>query len=356
MRRPASVSLMYELSSQCNQRCLFCYNSWRRPDEAPKRELPTARVKDLLARAIDGSACRAISLSGGEPLERRDLFEIISFVKKRGVRVSLVTNGTLLVPETIDRALESGVDLFQVSLLSADRELHNRLVGMDGYDRAIEAIIGVRDRGGEVCTFFVGLADNLPTFRKTLELNVLLGVKRVALGRFTPGGAGLPGWERLMPSPDAMNEALAAADELSGKYRLTVSVATPVMPCLNNLAEYPRVRFSFCSIGNAEDTLFGIDPEGNLKACSHSPVVLGSLLTESFETLSRDPFLEKLAGTLPAFCLDCPDAPVCRGGCRSSAQVVRDSFDAEDPYLSLFKSKAIKPSSPTFVSGTEASA
>lgn len=347
---------MYEFSGQCNQRCLFCYNSWKNGAEEPKRELPTKLVKDLLARAIDESGCRSLSLSGGEPLAREDVFEIISFAKKRGVKVSLVTNGTLLTVEAIDRCMESGVDLFQISLLAERRELHNRLVGMDGFDRAIESILAIRERAGNVCTFFVGLADNIARFRKTLELNVLLGVRNVALGRFTPGGAGLPAWEKLMPSPDELDEALAAADELSGKYALSVSVATPVLPCLHDCSRFPRVRFSFCSIGNAEQTLYGIDPEGNLKACSHSPFVLGSMLTERFEKLSSHEFVRRLSDTAPEFCTDCPDLPVCRGGCRSSAQVLRGSFDAEDPYLSLFKARAKKPVRPSFDRAVEQSA
>jgi radical SAM protein with 4Fe4S-binding SPASM domain len=355
MHRPASISFMYEFSRQCNQRCLFCYNSWKSPAEEPKKELSTKQVKEVLAKAIDESGCRAISLSGGEPLEREDVFEIISFVKKRGVGVSLVTNGTLLTGTAIDRCMESGVDLFQISLLSGDRELHNRLAGMDGFDRVIESILGIKSRKGNVCTFFVALSDNIATFRRTLELNVLLGVKSVALGRFTPGGAGLTAWKKLMPAPEALDDALAAAEELSGKYPLSVSVATPVLPCLNDLSRYPRVRFSFCSVGNSEHTLFGIDPEGNLKACSHSPFILGSLLADSFEKLSSHAFLRGLSETTPAFCADCPDLPVCRGGCRSSAHVTSESFEAEDPYLFLFKSRAKKPVSPSFTRAAEAS-
>lgn len=346
---------MYEFSGQCNQRCLFCYNSWKRPGEPPKRELSTKQAKELLAKVIGESGCERISLSGGEPLERDDVFEIVSFIKERRVKVSLVTNGTLLAGEAIDRCMESGVDLFQVSLLSDRRDLHNRLAGIDGFDRVIEAICGIRNRGGNVCTFFVGLADNIATFRSTLELNVLLGVRNVALGRFTPGGSGLPAWERLMPAPEALDEALAAAEELSGKYPVSVSVATPVLPCLNDISRFPRVRFSFCSIGNRERTLFGIDPEGNLKACSHSPFILGDLLTESFEKLSSHAFIGGLSESAPPFCADCPDLPVCRGGCRSSAQVTGASFEAEDPYLSLFKAKARKPVSPSFSGAAEAS-
>ena len=347
---------MFEFSGQCNQRCRFCYNSWKAPESGPKRELGTNRVKELLAKTIDASGCESISLSGGEPVLRADLFEIIAFIKGRGPKVSLVTNGTLLDDAAIDRALSAGVDLFQVSLLGDTRELHNRLAGFDAFDRVIEAILNVRGRGGRVSTFFVGLADNIDRFAKTLELNVLLGVENVALGRFTPGGSGIADWERLMPSPEALDGALAAADEMSGKYRLSVSLATPVLPCLHDLSRYRRLRFSFCSVGAREHGLFGIDPEGNLKACSHSPRVLGNLLEEPFERLIRSPFLDEFTATVPAFCRSCPDLPVCRGGCRSSAKVCSGSFAEEDPYLAMWKSKAVRPTIASFVSSTGVSA
>lgn len=348
MERPASISLMYEFSDQCNQRCLFCYNSWKSLNAPPKRGLPAERVKDLLGKVIDESRCGAISLSGGEPLMRDDLVDVISFIKGKGVAVSLITNGTLLTDETIDACISSGVDLFQVSLLSDRRDVHNRLVGADSFDRVIEAILNIKKRKGNVCTFFVGLADNISTFKSTLELNVLLGVSHVALGRFTPGGSGLAGWEQLMPSPEALDEALAAADEMAAKYRLSVSAATPILPCLNDLSRFKHIRFSFCSAGNSEHALFGIDPEGNLKPCSHSPFILGNLREERFADLIGHEFLRRFVETVPLYCRDCPDVSLCKGGCRSSAEVSYGSFEAEDPYLRLWKSKARKPAAPSF--------
>jgi len=53
--------------------------------------------------------------------------------------VGLVTNGTLVTPEVADKCVSEGVDVFQVSLLSDQAEIHNRLAGSDSFDRAVEA-------------------------------------------------------------------------------------------------------------------------------------------------------------------------------------------------------------------------
>ena len=130
--------------------------------------------------------------------------------------------------------------------------------------------------------------------------------------------------------------------------KLPRAPATPILPCLHDLARFPRVQFGFCSVARSDHALFAIGPEGGLKPCSHSPRILGDLRTKSFAQCVRDPFLLEFAETLPEYCRDCPDAVMCRGGCRSSAHVSGLSFEAEDPYLAMWKARARKPRSQTF--------
>ncbi|MDM7914791.1 MAG: radical SAM protein, partial [Candidatus Eisenbacteria bacterium] len=272
----------------------------------------------------------------------RDSFQIAEFLKKRGVKVGLVTNGTTMTDELAGRCVSSGIDSFQVSLLSDERDVHNDLAGCDCFDRTIEGICHLRKRNATVCTYFVGTARNISTFRRTLELNVLLGVRNVALGRFVPGGTALNGWEELLPAPAMLQEALDAAEEVTKKYPIAVSVSTPILPCLVDLSKYDRIAPGFCAVGNSGASIFAIDPLGHLKVCTHSPVLLGNLFEVSFEEAARHPFVTEFLETLPEYCRDCPMASDCRGGCRSSAHLCDGSFLAEDPYLKVWKSSADK--------------
>jgi radical SAM protein with 4Fe4S-binding SPASM domain len=348
VKMPKRTVLMYEVSGDCNCRCVFCYNAWKIGGDRRTAELGTGRALALLEKAIDETGCESITLSGGEPLLRNDIFEIISCIKKRNVSVSLVSNGALLTDETIDRCISSGVDRFQITLLSDDRGQHDRLSGCATFERAIEAILNIKKRGGAVYTFFVGLADNIDRFGGTLELNALLDVRTVALGRFVPGGTALAGWEAYMPAPDAIDRALAAGDAVCGKYGMTISVSTPLLPCINDVTGYRRIRPSFCGVGDAGRALFALDPLGNLKVCSHSPVSLGNLLEEPFERLLESEFLDRFIEAVPPFCRDCPDLSPCRGGCRSSAHLCYGSVEAEDPYLRHWRDRARKPDAPHF--------
>ena len=351
VKMPEKISFMYEVSGDCNQSCAFCYNTWRRNDAPRKRQLDTRETLDLLGKVIEETKCESISLSGGEPLLRGDIFEIISYIKKNGVKANLISNGLSMTEEVVDRCVSSGVDLFQITLLCDQPELHRSLTGVDGFSAVLDAILNIRKRNGTVYTYFVGLADNIRSFRNTLELNLLLGVSTVALGRFIPGGAGFDEWDKFLPSPEMIDEALSIGNEMCGKYPLSISISTPILPCLNEISRYRNIRFGFCGACNREHSVFGIDPEGNLKVCSHSPHLLGNLLEEPFERLIDNQFIGDFSRSVPAFCQDCPDLPYCRGGCRSSANLCGGSFEAEDPYLERWKAKARKPSVPTFEGG-----
>ncbi|HVP58732.1 MAG TPA: radical SAM protein, partial [bacterium] len=317
--RPETLSFTLELSRACNLHCRFCYNPWKIEEEPAGRsradaagvgaaaggQMATPDVLKLVDKLIAEAGPNEIMLSGGEPLLREDIFEIIRAIKRRGVRVGLVTNGTLVTPELADRCVSEGVDVFQVSLLSDQRELHNGLVGSEAFDRAIEGILNLRNKQATVYTFFVGTSRNISSFRGALELNVLLGVRNVALGRFVPGGAALGDWRDLMPTPDQLQSALDAADQLARRYPIAVSISTPILPCLVDLARYETITPGFCMVGDTTNTSFAIDPAGNLKVCSHSPVSLGSLLEASFNHLIKHRFLRDFIGTVPEFCQDC---------------------------------------------------
>lgn len=340
---PRKISFMFEIAERCNQRCAFCYNAWR-PEGAPSRkELATDQVLRILARILEEIPCDSVAFSGGEPLLRQDLFDIISYTKERGTKVSLITNGALLDKQTIQRALASGVDVFQVTLLSDRPDVHNHLVGVSGFERVLEAVLETKKAGGRINLFFVATAENIGRVRGVLELCVLLGVDSFTLGRFLPGGVGLAGWEKLLPSPDMIDRALETAEEFAQSYRLPVLVSNPIPPCLHDYSKYKTLKFGFCGVGNREHAFFAIDPEGNLKVCSHSPVALGNLLEKRFAEIVENSFYADFEAAVPEFCRDCPELPKCRGGCRSSAHACYGSLGYEDPYLATWKSRARKP-------------
>lgn len=342
--RPETLSFTLELSRKCNLRCRFCYNPWKIEPAEDTGEMSTARVLRLISKLVDETRPDEIILSGGEPLLRPDIYKIIKAIKRKGIKVAIVTNGTLITAEVAEQLVSEGVDVCQVSLLSDRPEIHNELAGSDSFDRTIEGILTLQSKKARVYTFFVGTSRNLDSFKGALELNVLLGVRNVALGRFVPGGAAISGWRELLPSPEMLQAALDEADRLAKRYPIAVSISTPILPCLVDLARYETITPGFCTVGESTDALFAIDPAGNVKACSHSPVGLGNLLEESFGDILKHRFLRDFLETVPEYCRDCEVLSVCKAGCRSSAHLCYGGFEHEDPYLRTWKAQADKRS------------
>ncbi len=135
--RDGKPVVVWNVGRRCNLRCVHCYSQSR--DEEYGGELSREdglRLLDDLGRF----GVPVVLFSGGEPLMRPDLFDLIARARERGMRAVLSTNGTLITPETAARLKEQGLSYVGVSL-DGLRETHDRFRGMPGaFDRALEGI------------------------------------------------------------------------------------------------------------------------------------------------------------------------------------------------------------------------
>jgi len=144
-RRPVAV---WNVTRTCNLRCIHCYTD----SEARKYtgELTTDEGKGLI-RDLAEFQIPALLFSGGEPLARPDLFDLVSFARSLGIRPTLSTNGTLITDETARKVKEAGFTYVGISL-DGIGEINDRFRGVDGaFDRAVrgfKACVGVGQRVG----------------------------------------------------------------------------------------------------------------------------------------------------------------------------------------------------------------
>jgi len=128
-----------ELTNRCNLRCRMCwfYGESGVGDTHRGRELST----DDVFRVIDQAAKfkSAMYLGGAEPLLRRDFFEILGYIKARGLVVEFTTNGTLLDPGKIETLVSLGVDHVAFSVDGVE-QLHDDIRGEGAYQRVVHAI------------------------------------------------------------------------------------------------------------------------------------------------------------------------------------------------------------------------
>lgn len=162
----------------CNYRCLMC-DLPLRDKELRKQGLSELDTKgmQLLIRKFKSLGVSGIGFTGGEPLLRNDIMELLSFTKGLGLITHLNTNGSLLDDAMVEKILGARVDSINISLDGAHRETHDRIRGVAGaYDRAIAGIertIALRDRAGvrlRVKTVAVVQEENLDEMNQLIAL------------------------------------------------------------------------------------------------------------------------------------------------------------------------------------------
>jgi len=335
--RPRLQTLILEVTQRCNHACLHCYNVWHgadgQPTDYPQGEMDTAETLALINKALDETRCGHVTLTGGEPLLRPDLPQILDLLRERNITPTLISNGRLLDEPTVSVLLDRGVTLFELPLLSRRREVHDHLSGAPGaFDAVLAAMAHIRTHAGQFVAVFVATRHNLPDLYDTIKLAFAFGSRGMMLNRFNPGGRGRAHLAELLPTVSEMRQALAVANEAAAEFQFPISCSIAMPPCLIDHHAYPNLSFGFCAAGSAR-AYYTLDPLGNLRPCNHTPTILGNLREEPFADLIAPermaPFVEPVA----AFCDPCVLRRTCQGGCKAAAQVCYGALDAEDPFL-----------------------
>ena len=145
-RYPLSGSI--DLTERCNLGCVHCYINQPAGDlDVRKGELSTAQWKEVLDQIAE-AGCLFLLISGGEPLLRPDFAELFIYTRKKGMLVTLFTNGTLLTPEIVDVLAEWGLHAMEISLYGATPETYQKVTGQPGsFERCLRGIDLALSRG-----------------------------------------------------------------------------------------------------------------------------------------------------------------------------------------------------------------
>jgi radical SAM protein with 4Fe4S-binding SPASM domain len=182
---PARVS--WELTAACNLGCPHCMV---RTDGGRENELPTWRCLEI----VDQLAACGVSqlvITGGEPLLRMDLREIVEQVRERGLEVLLATNGTLVSREVARWLRKLDVEV-QVGLDGSCAEIHDQMrPGVNSFARAVSGIQALVEQGHAVTIGTLLSAINVDDIPAIIRLASRLEVARFKLNPFVPAGPGL---------------------------------------------------------------------------------------------------------------------------------------------------------------------
>lgn len=332
-----SPQLDFELVGGCDHRCGHCYNVWNaKPDDPAGAyetgHLPTNEYKAMMTRAVKQSGAEHITITGGEPLLRKDALEIIEHAATLVPSVQLITNGSHVDEAAATRLAKAKVRSVQLTLLSADRERHDRLKGAVCFDDTIEAAIRLSQHGVAVQVCFVAMKENHDDFEGVMELCFALGVRSIAYNRMSPTGWAIHEIDRLMPLVEQVEAHLEIAERLGPRWRIGVSTAMPIPPCLIDLGHYRWVKFGFCSTGTASPNIT-IDPVGNVRSCNLSSHKMGNVLDHDWGRILDDDYYRSFRSIVPEQCKGCEYERTCNGGCKESARATFGRLDHAEPFL-----------------------
>jgi len=131
--------IVYNTTSVCNLKCMHCYTSSK--CDLIEDELTTNQAKNMLSQLADIN-CPVVLFSGGEPLLRKDIFQLLTHTRKLGIRSVLSTNGTLIDPETAKKIVDADVGYVGVSI-DGDENVHDKFRQSQGSFKA--AIRGIEN-------------------------------------------------------------------------------------------------------------------------------------------------------------------------------------------------------------------
>jgi len=186
-RKPSGPVVIWNLIRRCNLTCKHCYSI--SADRDFPGELSTGEVFQVMDD-LHAFGVPVLILSGGEPLLRRDIFDVSRRAKSMGFYVGLSTNGTLIDEQNIDAIEELGYDYVGVSI-DGMRETHDRFRRKQGaFDASMKGIRLCLERGIKVGLRFTMTQDNAPELPELLELMNAQGIDKFYLSHLNYAGRG----------------------------------------------------------------------------------------------------------------------------------------------------------------------
>lgn len=329
----APLVVQVEMSARCNQRCLHCYNYWRRDDEAgASADLLPEKAERVINQLIAARVFH-VTFTGGEPLlNKQGLFRALECAHSGDLSVGVNSNLAPLLPADASRFHVLGVSSVLTSLMGPSAETHDEIAQCPGsFARTVRGIKLLRDAGISVVANMVITPKNMHLLPETVRLGKSLG-----LSSFSSTRAGCPGncsdfseFSLTLPEFRAYLESLYVAGTKSG---IKVGVLESYPLCaIKEMRRYREFTGRYCSAGV---TTITVAADGNVRPCSHLDVSYGNLLQDELRDIWPRMSAWRDGSLLPRSCQNCKALAFCGGGCRMESKMRSGSLNAPDPYMS----------------------
>jgi len=327
--------IAFEVTRRCRFNCVHC-----RANAAgeSKEELSTEQCKRILAAVADYGKC-VIIMTGGEPMEREDIYELVRYGRGLGLRMVMATCGYKVDDESIVRLKEAGVLALSFSLDGASVETHDAFRRTQGaFDTVVKAAECARRAGIRFQINTTISKINIGEVRSIAELAQQLGAYCFDAFILVPTGRaeGIAD-EILEPEEyeDLLNELLRIKWESEIELRVTCGPSFARL-CRETADERAEVKASGCMGGRG----FGfISYRGDVQTCGFLDVSAGNLIESDFDfggIWEGSEFLGQIRDRTKykGACGGCAYVKVC-GGCRARAYASSGDYLGADPVCKL---------------------
>jgi radical SAM protein with 4Fe4S-binding SPASM domain len=314
--------LSWNLTRKCNLKCPHCYIN--ATTEELKDELTTEESKNLIDQICEVSRPLLI-LSGGEPLLRPDVYEIIRYGASKGLKMGLGSNGSLIDATAAKRLKDAGIETVSISLDSHIPEQHDEFRGVSGsWEKAVGAIKALQENGVMVQVNTTLTHQNYDQIDDIMSLAESIGVENFHLFFLVPTGRGVK-IEDISPAKYENMIKTTFAKVAKHKLNVRPSCAPQFMRIAKDMGLDMSRWIRGCLAGLYYCRIY---PNGDVTPCPYLPIKLGNIREKSFKEIWFNSEMFKTLRDFDALkgkCGDCEHRAVC-GGCRARAYGLSSDF------------------------------
>ena len=363
IKKPLSIYapflVVWDFTHKCNLSCKHCYSNSGTTRETELTTEEALGVVDQLAEA----GVIALAFSGGEPLSREDFFKVASYAAKRGLYVSVATNGTLLTKENVRKLKQARINYVEVSIDGATADTHDSFRGVpSAFDKAVAGLKNCVEADLCACIATTATKSNIDEMPEILDLAEKIGAERFTYFNFIPTGRGKEHYDQDLSPEEREKLMLYLLDRMAKGYKVTILTTAPqlarvALECQGpgdtatmSMAHMQTVKVSKKAVpladfigGCGAGRLYcSLSPQGDVHPCVFLPINVGNLKKEKFVDIWLNSKLFNALrnrDNLKGACGKCHYKYIC-GGCRARANAYKNDIMASDVGCILAKEGA----------------
>lgn len=328
---PRPYALLAELTYRCPLKCPYCSNPLNlRLDQ---RELGTSEWKRVLTEAAELGVIQ-VHFSGGEPLVRHDLAELVAEARQANLYTHLITSGIGADEAKLTRLRDAGLDALQISMQDSRQMENDFLAGTPSFEQKCGAVAAAKRIGFPVTLNVVVHRHNLDRIEEIINLAADWKVERLELAHVQYTGWAFHNRAALLPTRAQVERAESVVTRARERLGNRLNI-------LHVLPDYFQ-QFPKACLNGWGRVFLTVAPDGAVLPCQTAREIAGldfpSVRDASLQEIwMHAPVFQRFRGTewMPEPCRGCDRREIDFGGCRCQAFLLTGDAGATDPVCHL---------------------